>query len=60
MMDSIVNMIQDFGVEMIHIPGRCTYLCQPLAVSISKPIKTRIREEWEEFMVETINLYSKV
>jgi hypothetical protein len=29
MMTSIVNDIQDLGVEFLHIPGGCTGLCEP-------------------------------
>jgi hypothetical protein len=27
-------------------------LCQPIDVGINKPIKTRLREKWEEWMTE--------
>ena len=29
MMALVVKMIQELGVEVKHIPGRCTSLCQP-------------------------------
>jgi hypothetical protein len=37
MMASIVNNIQDLGVEIVHIPGGCTGLCQPIDIGIGKP-----------------------
>ena len=30
MMNSVVKAIQDLGVEVKHIPGGCTSLCQPV------------------------------
>jgi hypothetical protein len=32
MMASVVQMIQELGVEVKHIPGGCTTLCQPINV----------------------------
>ena len=39
MMSSVVNSIQVLGVGVGHIPGGCTYLCQPVDVGINKPFK---------------------
>ena len=37
---------------MIHIPLGCMYLCQPMDVRINnKMIKTRMRENWEYWML---------
>jgi hypothetical protein len=33
MMASVVTKISDLEIEVIHIPGRCTALCQPLNIS---------------------------
>ena len=52
MMASIVNAIADLGVQVEHIPGGCTGLCQPIDVGIGKPIKNRVRNYWEDWMVE--------
>jgi DDE superfamily endonuclease len=52
MMASVVNIIQDMGVQVEHIPGGCTGLCQPIDVGIGKPLKNRVRKEWEDWMVE--------
>ena len=52
MMESVVVRIQELGVEQVeHIPGGCTYLCQPVDVGVNKPFKARIRQEWENHMV---------
>ena len=40
------------GIEVIHIPAGCTYLCQPIDVGINKPIKCGLRVKWEEWMVD--------
>lgn len=52
MMASIVGLINDLGVQVEHIPGGCTGLCQPVDVGIGKPLKNRIRNFWEEWMME--------
>ena len=42
MMGSVVQRIQELGVEVQHIPGGCTSLCQPVNVGFNKPFKDRI------------------
>jgi hypothetical protein len=37
MMSSVVGKIHDLGVEVEHIPGRCTSLCQPVDV-VTTPV----------------------
>ena len=51
MMASVVNEIQDLGVEVEHIPGSCTYLCQPVDIGINKPHKKHMRCQWEIWMI---------
>jgi hypothetical protein len=50
MMGPVVQRIQSLGVEVQHIPGGCTYLCQPVDVGINRPIKRAMEEQWEEWM----------
>ena len=49
-MVSVVNAVQGLGVEVEHIPGSCTYLCQPVDVGVNKPYKTHLCERWESWM----------
>lgn len=51
MMSSVVQCIQELGVEVQHIPGGCTSLCQPVDVGFNKPFKTCIRRTWESWMI---------
>ena len=51
-MGSVVNRIQMMGIEVLHIPAGCTYLCQPIDVGINKPIKCGLRGKWEDWMVD--------
>ena len=51
MMSSVVDSIQALGVEVEHIPGGCTYLCQPVDVGVNKPFKKQLRDRWESWMV---------
>jgi len=50
MMSSVVQMIQELGVEVQHIPGECTSLCQPVDVGFNKPFKDRMRRQWINWM----------
>ena len=52
LMDSVVSKIQVLGVEVKHIPGGCTGLGQPLDVGYNKPLKNKIRQKWEEYMID--------
>ena len=50
-MGSVVTAIQNLGVEVEHIPGGCTCLCQPVDVGVNKPFKKLIRDKWEQWMI---------
>jgi hypothetical protein len=50
-MSLVVNVIQDLGCKVIHIPGGCTRLVQPLDIGYDKLFKTRICAAWEEYMI---------
>jgi hypothetical protein len=52
MMTSVVDKIHELGIEVEHIPGGCTYICQPVDVGVNKPFKNRIRAYWEGWMIE--------
>jgi hypothetical protein len=55
MMASVVNRISDLGIEVIHIPGGCTGLCQLLEVRVNKLFKQRFHHLWEEWMMEMLD-----
>ena len=52
MMNSVVKTIQDLGVEVEHIHGGCTSLCQPIDIGINKPFKAFLRKAWEKWMID--------
>ena len=52
MMALVVNQIQEMGMEVIHIPGGCTGLCQPVDVGFNKPFKDRLRDLWINWMID--------
>ena len=52
MMNSVVNAIQDLGVEVEHIPGGCTSLCQLVDIGINKPFKAFLCKGWEKWMID--------
>ena len=52
MMAGVVTRIQNLGVEVVHIPGGCTSLCQPVDIGVNKPFKNRLRsEQWQTWMI---------
>ena len=54
MMQSVVRAIEDLGCEVDHIPGGCTSLCQPVDVGVNKPLKTRMKQKWETWMIDEL------
>ena len=59
-MGSVVNRIQAMGIEVIHIPAGCTYLCQPVDVGINKPTKTRPVRLWEDWMTDGAGICNRI
>jgi hypothetical protein len=51
MMASVVDAIAALGVQVEHIPGGCTGLCQPIDVGICKPLKNHVRNKHEDWMM---------
>ena len=43
MMASVVSWINELGVEVQHIPGGCTGLCQPVDIGVAKPLKDNLK-----------------
>jgi len=54
MMASVVTCINELGVEVQHIPGGFTGLCQPVDVGVAKPIKDKLKDQWELWMIEEV------
>jgi hypothetical protein len=51
MMGSVDQRIQELGVEVKHIPGGCTSLCQPVDIGFNKPFKDRLLKLWITWMI---------
>ena len=45
MMALVVQMIQELGIEVKHIPGGCRSLCQHVDVGFNKPFKDRMQRQ---------------
>jgi hypothetical protein len=43
--------IQEPGVEVKHIPGGCTSLCQSVDVGLNKPFMDHIWKMWIKWMI---------
>jgi hypothetical protein len=44
MMGLVVQTIQELRVEVKHIPGGCTSLCQPVDIGFNKPFKDHLQK----------------
>ena len=60
MMASVVSRIEALGVLVIHIPGGCTGLTQPLDVGINRSFKARCRRRWEDWLINLLDTTDKV
>ncbi len=50
MIGPIVEKIQGICIEVQHIPGGCTHLCQPIDVGINRPNKVALVDMWEDWL----------
>ena len=53
MMTSMMEAIQQLGVEVKYIPGGFTSSCQPVDVGINKALKTLVCNNWEDWMLDS-------
>jgi hypothetical protein len=51
MMASVVYKILELGVEVKHIPGGCTSLCQPVDVGFNEPFKSCVQKMWIKWLI---------
>jgi hypothetical protein len=49
---SVVNRIQDLGVQVEFIPPGCTGLLQPVDVGYNKAFKVKLRTQYNEWLFE--------
>ena len=50
-MGSVVNAIQDLGVEVDFIPPGCTSMVQLVDVGYNKPFKAKVRKQFSNWML---------
>jgi hypothetical protein len=60
MMALVVSRIVALGVKVIHIPGGCTGLCQPLDVSVNQSFKSHVCRMWEEWLTSLLEESNEV
>jgi hypothetical protein len=51
MMGSVVQRIQELRVEVQHIAGGCTSLCQPINIGFNKPFTDHVRWAWHNWVM---------
>lgn len=52
LMETVVGTIEALGCQVEHIPSGCTGLTQPIDVGVGKPFKNRMRNQWEDWMMD--------
>ena len=56
---NVKKFLQNKSTFLINVPLACTSRVQPLDVSINKPFKHAIREQFEKHLSENLNLYTE-
>ena len=51
-LDSYCCHMMNLVVQVKHIPGGCTSLCQPVDIGINKPFKAFLHKAWEKWMID--------
>ena len=48
----VLTWIIELGVKVQHIPGGCTSMCQPGDDRVAKPLKDKLRYQWDSWMIK--------
>ena len=56
---NVKKLLQNKSTLLINLPPGCTSQVQPLDVSINKPYKHAIREQFEKHLRENLHLYTE-
>ena len=56
---NVKKLLQNKSTLLINVQPGCTSRVQPLNVSINKPFKHAIREQFEKHLSENLHLYTK-
>ncbi len=60
MMGSVVQAIEELGCEVMHIPGGCTCVLQPIDVDFNKPFKSCYRNRLRNWMVQEAIMHGEI
>ena len=58
-MESVVADLRVQNTDIAVIPGGLTSVLQPIDVSVNKPFKDSMRQEWNEWMIGGQKTYTK-
>ena len=50
--DKVKDAFKRYNTTIVVIPGGCPSVLQPLDVSVNKPVKSILRQSWEQYMLE--------
>ena len=60
MMGSVVQAIEELGCKVMHIPGGCTCVLQPVDVGFNKPFKSGYHTPFRNWTVKQAILHGKI
>ena len=59
-MGSASHSIEELGCEVMHIPGGCTCVLQPVDVGFNKPLKAGYRKPFCNWLIQHAIIHGKI
>jgi len=50
---SALKKLEELNTDVLIIPGGLTFYTQPLDVYVNGPVKARIKQYWQDYMIST-------
>jgi len=50
--DDIIALFKSYGIDTVYVPANCTGELQPMDISVNKPVKTFLKDEFQNWYSE--------
>ena len=47
--DDIIALFESYGIDTVYVPANCTGELQPMDISVNKPVKTFLKDEFQSW-----------